>query len=92
MCVLLLDELREQRLDGAVLGHEQHLALQLLQAPSRPAQLREQQVLHVNQADGVVERPLAQRIAGVARGADGLQVLLDRLASSRGRPRRCAAP
>ena len=33
----------------------------------------------MNQADGVIERAVAQRIARVPRGADGLEVLFDRL-------------
>src|SRR5256885_149266 len=41
--------------------------------------LREEEVLHVNEADGLIERAVAQRVARVARDADDLQVFFDRL-------------
>ena len=76
---LALDELREQRFDRAVLRNEEEVALELDERPAGTAQLREEKVLHVNEADGLVERAVAERVARVARGADRLEVLLDRL-------------
>ena len=40
--------------------------------------LREEEVFHVKEPAGLVERALAQRVTRMPRGADGLQVFLER--------------
>src|ERR1700693_2605885 len=74
-----LDELREQRIDRAVFRHEQNVAFELVERPSWSAQLREEKILDVNEADGLIERSFAQRIARMPGRADDLEVLFDGL-------------
>src|SRR5439155_25581356 len=63
----------------AVLRNEEDFALQLVQRSTRSAKLSQQQILDVNEPDGLIERPFAQWISRVPRTADDLQILFDRL-------------
>ena len=74
----MFDELRQERLDGAVFRNEEHIALELSQCASRSPKLREKKIFHVNQSDGAIERSFAKRISRVPRRANDFQVLGDR--------------